>query len=44
MAVNAYAYGTDDKIETSGVVLNTGTISDNGEMKGIPLIFLSFWQ
>ena len=39
MAVNAYAYGTDDKIETSGVVLNTGTISDNGEMKGIPLIF-----
>ena len=39
MAVNAYAYGTDDKIETSGVVLNTGTISDNGEMKRIPLIF-----
>lgn len=37
--VDAYAYGTDDRIKASGIILDTGTISDNGEMKGTPLIF-----
>lgn len=29
-----YAYGTDTKITNTGVELSTGTISDDGEMKG----------
>lgn len=37
--VEAYTYGTDDKIESSGIILNTGTINDSGEMEGMPLIF-----
>lgn len=37
--VTVYAYGTDEKITSSGVVLNTGTISEDGEMKGHLLQF-----
>lgn len=39
MIVSAYAYGTDEEITTAGVVMNSGTISDTGEMKGHPLMF-----
>ena len=39
MAVTAYAYGTDEEITAAGVALNTGTISDNGEMTGHQLMF-----
>lgn len=39
MTVSAYAYGTDEEITTAGVVMNSGTISDTGEMKGHPLMF-----
>ena len=34
MIVSAYAYGTDEEITTAGAVMNSGTISDSGEMKG----------
>ncbi len=39
MAVTAYAHGTDAEITESGVILNTGTINDNGSMTGHPLMF-----
>ena len=39
MIVSAYAYGTDEEITTAGAVMNSGTISDSGEMKGQPLMF-----
>ncbi len=39
MIVSAYAYGTDEEITTAGAVINSGTISDSGEMKGHPLMF-----
>jgi hypothetical protein len=39
MTVTAYAYGTNEEIPAAGAVINTGTISDTGEMKGHPLMF-----
>lgn len=39
MIVKAYAYETDEEITAAGAVINTGTISDTGEMKGHPLMF-----
>ena len=39
MIVSAYAYGTDEEITTAGAVMNSGTISNSGEMKGQPLMF-----
>ena len=39
MIVSAYAYGTDEEITTAGAVMNSGTISDSGRMKGSPLQF-----
>lgn len=39
MAVSACACGTDEEITAAGVVMNTGTISDTGEMTGHPLMF-----
>lgn len=39
MIVNAYVYGTDEKMVEAGAVINTGTISDDGEMTGHPLMF-----
>lgn len=39
MIVSAYAYGTDEEITTAGAVMNSGTISDSGRMKGQPLMF-----
>lgn len=38
-AVTAYAHGTDTEITSAGVKMNTGTISDTGEMTGHPLMF-----
>lgn len=37
--ITAYAYGTDTEITDSAAVMDTGTISDDGEMKGHPLMF-----
>lgn len=37
--ITVYAYGTDEEITVAGAVINTGTISDTGEMKGHPLMF-----
>lgn len=39
MEVSAHARGTEEEITTAGAVLNSGTISDTGEMKGPPLMF-----
>lgn len=39
MAVSVYARGADEEIDAVGVVLSGGTISDNGKMKGQPLMF-----
>lgn len=39
MVVTAYAHGTDEEITAAGAVINTGTISDTGEMTGHPLMF-----
>lgn len=39
VVVTAYAYGTNEKITSTGAVIDTGTISDSGEMKGHPLMF-----
>jgi len=39
MIVSAYAYGTNEEITAAGAVMNSGTISDSGEMKGQPLMF-----
>lgn len=37
--VSAYAYGTNEKITATGITMSVGTISDNGEMTGHPLMF-----
>lgn len=39
MAVSAYIYGTDEEIAEAGAVISTGTISNDGEMTGHPLMF-----
>ena len=39
MVVTAYAHGTDEEITAAGAVINTGTISNTGEMTGHPLMF-----
>lgn len=39
MTVSAYAYGTNEKITPAGITISTGTISDDGEMTGHPLMF-----
>ena len=37
--ITVYAYGTNEEITAAGAILNTGRISDTGEMKGKPLMF-----
>lgn len=37
--VTAYAYGTEEEITAAGVIMSTGTIGDDGEMTGHPLMF-----
>lgn len=37
--VNAYAQETGEEIPAAGAVIGTGSISDDGEMKGKPLFF-----
>lgn len=39
MTVTAYAYGTDEEITENEAIISTGTINDNGEMVGHPLMF-----
>lgn len=39
MIVEAYAYGTNEKITEIGVTITSGIITDNGEMTGHPLMF-----
>lgn len=39
MSVTAYAHGTDTALTAAGAVMNTGTISDDGELTGHPLQF-----
>lgn len=39
MTVTAYSYGTNEQITPAGVTISTGTISDDGEMTGHPLMF-----
>ncbi len=39
MVVSVYAQDTNEEITATGAVLMTGTIKDNGEMKGHPLMF-----
>lgn len=39
MTVTAYAYGTEEEITETGVVMTTGKISDSGELTGHPLMF-----
>lgn len=39
MAVTAYAYGADKEITSAGATFTTGTINDNGELTGHPLMF-----
>lgn len=39
MIVSAYAHGTDEEITAAGAVINSGTINDEGEMTGHPLMF-----
>jgi hypothetical protein len=38
-SVTAYAYGTNEELTKAGTVLSSGTISDDGNMKGHPLQF-----
>ncbi len=38
-AVSAYSYGSEEKITESGAIMSTGTINDDGEMTGHPLMF-----
>lgn len=38
-AISAYAHGTDNEITPAGAVMQSGSISDTGEMKGKPLMF-----
>jgi len=37
--VTVYAYGTNAQLTESQTVTSAGTISDSGEMNGIPLMF-----
>ncbi len=39
LTVRAYAYGTNEEISKVDTVLSTGTITDDGEMRGHPLQF-----
>lgn len=39
MIVTAHAYGTEEEITEAGVIMNTGTISNSGELTGHPLMF-----
>jgi len=39
MTVSAHVHGADTELSSSGAVINTGTISDSGELKGHPLMF-----
>lgn len=39
MVVSAYARDTDEEITAAGAVINSGTISDSGKMKGKPMMF-----
>lgn len=39
LSVTVYAYGTDEEIGSAGAVMNTGTITDSGVMKGHPVQF-----
>lgn len=39
MAVSAYAHGTDMEITPAGAVMQSGSISDDGVMRGKPLMF-----
>lgn len=39
MIVSAYTHGTDEEITAAGAVINSGTINDEGEMTGHPLMF-----
>lgn len=39
MVISAYAYGTGEEITKAGVVINSGTINDKGEMNRHPLMF-----
>lgn len=39
MSVEAYAYETNEKITKTGVVITSGTITNEGEMTGHPLMF-----
>lgn len=39
VTVSAYAYGTGQELTDAGAVMDTGRISDDGEMKGHPLMF-----
>lgn len=38
-AVTAYAYGTDREITAAGAVFTAGTLNNNGELTGHPLMF-----
>lgn len=39
MVVTAYASGADEEITSAGATFTTGTINDNGELTGHPLMF-----
>lgn len=39
LSVSVFACGTDEEITNAGVIMSSGTISDTGEMKGLPLMF-----
>ena len=39
MVVTAYAYGTDQELTAAGATFTTGTLNDNGELTGHPLMF-----
>ena len=39
MTVTAYAYGADEAITSAGVTFTTGTIHNNGDLTGHPLMF-----
>jgi hypothetical protein len=39
MTVAAFAYGTNEEITAAGAIIDTGSISDSGEMEGSPLRF-----
>lgn len=39
MVVTAYAHGTDEEITSAGATFTTGTINNDGELTGHPLMF-----